>query len=120
MKIEYLENENLVLLTTTEDLTSDSIKYLIQKSVAFRNEHNCNHILFDHRGCRVHAEIIEIHQIAKNIKDFGFTFSHAAAVVYNVDSKNYQFADTVVHNWAAHAIQFFDDFEEAKNWLVNR
>ncbi len=117
MTIKYIEKENLVLVTTTEDLDHDRLVDLIRKSIVFADQHKCPRILFDHSKSKLSAGIFDIYDIAKRLGDFGISRDHRVGIVYNANKDKYEFADTVVHNWAGGYIRFFDDFEKAIKWL---
>ena len=118
MDLKYIENDNIVLITTNDALNKESIMALIRETITFAEHHSCFRILFDHRECQVDAEKTEIFDITKNLENYGITFEHKAAVVFNVDGAKYRFADTVIEYLSGGVVHFFDDYGLARKWIL--
>lgn len=119
VNIEYVEDENFVYLKTNGDYTARHVEKFLAQVTEFAKEKNCFRIILDHRNCKFSAEVFEIHRITKHLDKYGFDIKFKGAVVYDQDRFNYTFANTVTKHWSMGILKFFDDFNNAKSWLLN-
>ncbi len=120
IEIEYIEKEKFVYVKTTSNYSADDVKEFLLEATEFAKQFNCDKILLDHRNCRFEARIIHIHQITKYLNKYGFNLKTKGAVVYDQDNEKYRFADIVTQNWSHGILRFFDDYEVAKKWLIEK
>ncbi|WP_289054062.1 hypothetical protein [Carboxylicivirga marina] len=117
-ELEYIEKDKIAYLKTKSSYSKADVEGFLLKATEFAKKFNCYKILLDHRDCKFEAKIIDIHLIAKYLDKYGFNKKYKGAVVYNQDSEKYGFANTVAYNWSFGIMRFFDDYEMAKEWLL--
>lgn len=120
IEISYNKEEDFVYVRTTATYTPKDVDKFLSDSLTFAKEKQTSRVLYDHRGTKFEANILDIHNITKYLINRGFNIRLKGAVVYDQNEEKYKFADTVAHNWSKGVLRFFDDFQSAKDWLLGK
>ncbi len=116
--IEYLADEDVVLVRTSGTYAFESETETVRAAVAELGARGCARCLFDHRAARVLAESPTVYARPGLYVDLGLDRGVRGAIVLHEIDDRLRFYEDVCRNrgWD---IQVFDDYEAALRWLTD-
>lgn len=115
--ITYLEEADIVVVTTSGEYDLRREVDTVRKAVAFMNDRNCERCLFDHRQARVVADTMSAYDRPALYDALEVKASVRAASVFKIVNEDVRFLENVCRNrgWNFRA---FDDYDAALQWLA--
>lgn len=115
---------HILELNVQGTLRMPEVRQIISESVRLVREHDCFLILSDFRDATLALSVLEIYEVPKIIEEISFGSGLPAskvkrALVIANDMKEFDFLETVTVNRMQKA-RIFQDFDKAKNWLLEK
>lgn len=120
----YNSDLNILELKIQNTLRLSEIRQMISESVQLVKEHHCFLILSDYREATLELSTVEIYEIPKIIVEVFtasglYAYKVKRALIIAKDVSDFSFFETITINRAQNA-KVFQDFAEAKKWLLEK
>jgi len=118
--IEFLDAEQVILVTTSGSMDLDGLKRLAVESLAESNRRGASRFLLDHRKMTPAVDAVEIYNLPNINESLGVTRQHRIAIVYDPassDVANFQFYEDRAYN-VGFDHRLFTDIDKAMKWLT--
>jgi hypothetical protein len=119
MQWEFTFKEHPLLLNikvTGEIHRKEVIKMSID-AIALAKTKKCKRVLLDCRNAMLRDSQVDIYKFSSNLDKTGLKRTDKVAVVILHNVASYRFAETVSSNRGWTKIKYFEDMDDARNWV---
>jgi hypothetical protein len=116
--VTYDSEIDCVVTTITGNMDRELIADFFTEVGKIATENNCERILSDLRGAKIAAPITDLYEMAKSIEDKGVQKSLRRAIVISKDHNDYTFWETACYNQGHQIVRIFQDYKQAKDWVL--
>jgi hypothetical protein len=117
-QVTYDSEIDCVITAITGDMDKSVISDFFTEVGRIAAENNCTRVLSDLREGKITALLTDIYEMAKAIENKGIVKSLKRAIVISKDHDDYAFWETVCHNQGHQRVRVFQDYEQAKDWVL--
>ena len=117
--IDYLEEDDVILVKLLSPLTLEGLKPLLQNMTSLAVQHDSHKYLVDHRGVEAAMSVLDLEKVPGIVKDVGVDPKGKVVVLVEPSSPQstlFTFVKNVL-NLALVEIKIFHDKDEALTWL---
>ncbi len=107
-----------VVTTITGDMDKQVITGFFQEVGKVAHENNCYRVLSDLRSGVIAASIADMYEMAGSLEKMSIHKSFRRAIVISRDHRDFSFWETVCYNQGHQNVKIFEDYEEAKSWVL--
>lgn len=116
--VTYDSEIDCVVTTITGDMDKDLVSAFFNEIGKVAAENKCNRVLSDLREAKIAATTTDIYDMAKSLEEMRILKSFRRAIVISRDHRDYSFWKTVCYNQGHQIVQTFQDYEQAKAWIL--
>lgn len=119
-RIQYLSDQNVVLVKTQGDIPYEELPKQFSDAVRLAQKNNTNCYLFDDTELHINVSTLDIYDIPKMILATEISRSSRIAIAISPEEnriEDYQFLETVCVNQGLN-VKFFSEIDKAYNWLI--
>ena len=117
-QVAYDSVIDCVVTTITGDMDKQVITGFFQEVGKVAHENNCYRVLSDLRSGTITASIADIYEMAGALEKMNIQKSFRRAIIISRDHRDFSFWETVCYNQGHQNVKIFEDFEEAKSWVL--
>ena len=118
-KIDYLEEDDIVLVKMLSPADFEGTKQICVEANAVAREHQSSKYLVDHRGVEMVLSVSDISEVPDAFRAVGADFEGKTAILLDPESPGSDrlglLKDVLAKAWMH--FELFTDENEAKNWL---
>ena len=104
--------------TLSGDLETKLVAAFFAELLRVAEESGCRRALSDLRQARIKASTADIYWMAEALKKKNIQTLERRAIVTASDREDYDFWATVCANMGHRAVRVFQDYDEAKRWVL--
>ena len=116
--IEYLPDEDLLLIRTNGVMTKDTANEMVAGIVAAAQLHRCDRQIVDHRETTFAFSVLEYYERPDVNRKIGISHKWKIAMVFQELNQDTQFMENVFRN-RGYNFRQFDTIEGAREWVLS-
>jgi hypothetical protein len=118
-KVEFDSEMACVATSITGDLDKEVINAFFMEVGKVAGEHECTRVLSDLREATITAPLADIYEMAKAIEKKQVLKSFRRAIVISKDHQDYAFWETVCYNQGHRMVRIFQNYDQARKWVLS-
>jgi hypothetical protein len=116
--VTYDSEIDCVVTTVAGDMDKNLVADFFAEVGKIAVANNCSRILSDLRDAKIVAPTTDIYEMAKSIEEKGILTSLKRAIVISKDHEDYTFWETVCYNQGHRRVKIFQNYEQARDWVL--
>lgn len=120
MVIEEHAGYKMLHTYLTGELTAEDRDRVGAEAIRTLRENGLYHSIWDVREAEVRYSLTKMHMSIVNVQETGLRGDLRVAVVYRPDQEGFEHARTAAYNRSIYNLNYFEDLEEAIQWLASK
>lgn len=119
-RIDYLDAEQAVRITTEGRLGTAEHKAFVLDALAEAGQRSCCKFIADHRQSMLDFSFMDVYEWPRNLKQFGVEPNMRVSIViaeFDPKAADYRFFEDVSFNSGLPLMKVFSDYDRALDWL---
>ena len=117
-QVTYDSEIDCVVTAITGNMDKNLIADFFSEVGRVALENNCMRILSDLRAGKITAPATDIYEMAGSLEKKKILKSFRRAIVISQDHEDFAFWETVCYNQGHQIVKIFEDYEQAKSWVL--